>query len=622
MRRSYLLAFGLLLVGCSVNEERTSTADQLATTSGVSLELVAGKLGGAGDGDGIGAVARFDGPNALAPDGEGGVFVVDHGKQLRRVSASGAVTTVRLPHNGKAAPSPSRVALDGRHVFVTDSSYVGPIRLHRVEVATGDVKTWQPSWPLTFSDAFEAPIAVAKGRIVLGNGHGTLFFFDIRDGEDSSLTPIAPDRRFKSELASDGTYVYTIDGTRLVRIDVETGAVTDLDGADKELAMDAKLSGGAGSIMVFTRSGGQHLVKRFDTATGAWQILASVPNALEDGDGGGRVVESGGRLYRSHPSVNTVETLDASEVTVLAGARNAGGRDLDRPVDLTFDGQGQLWCRSLLAMTLSGWEYGLRRVDLANGAVVAPLPNVEWADSLAWDGSKLRTIAFDRGGPAGSVVDDGAMQMYSVDPTSGATVPSGFEYMSGMFGPQIQASLGDGHGNVYLAVRHHQEQQILRLAPDGRSTSWPIKASGIMPPPRVGGLALVDDDHLVFSLDADTITIQSLELSTGEVEILAGSWQADLADGVGPDAHFARPRGLAYDGKGHVYIADRDHNAVRRLDIATRAVTTVIGGGGQAGIVLGDHPRLNQPISLAFAPDGRLLITSDREAAIVAARIE
>lgn len=107
------------------------------------------------------------------------------------------------------------------------------------------------------------------------------------------------------------------------------------------------------------------------------------------------MVESGGRLYRSHPSVNTVETLDASEVTVLAGARNAGGRDSDRPVDSTFDGQGQLWCCLLLAMTLSGWEYGLRRVDLANGAVVAPLPNVEWADSLAWDGSKLRTIAFD-----------------------------------------------------------------------------------------------------------------------------------------------------------------------------------------------------------------------------------
>ena len=60
------------------------------------LSLVAGGLGGPGAADGIGAVARFDGPYSMTSDGAGNLYIADSNNHAIRklVVATGEVTTL------------------------------------------------------------------------------------------------------------------------------------------------------------------------------------------------------------------------------------------------------------------------------------------------------------------------------------------------------------------------------------------------------------------------------------------------------------------------------------------------------------------------------------------------
>mgnify|MGYP003344950060 CR=1 FL=1 len=63
----------------------------------------------------------------------------------------------------------------------------------------------------------------------------------------------------------------------------------------------------------------------------------------------------------------------------------------------------------------------------------------------------------------------------------------------------------------------------------------------------------------------------------GTVTTLAGSGNAGLLDGTGTQAWFNTPADVAQDGKGVLYVADRDNAAIRKID-AQGAVTTLAGG--------------------------------------------
>jgi sugar lactone lactonase YvrE len=63
------------------------------------------------------------------------------------------------------------------------------------------------------------------------------------------------------------------------------------------------------------------------------------------------------------------------------------------------------------------------------------------------------------------------------------------------------------------------------------------------------------------------------------VSTLAGDGDESYADGTGTAARFNRPWGVAADGKGNLYVADSGNNCIRKIVIATGAVTTLAGDG-------------------------------------------
>src|SRR6266581_4890812 len=70
----------------------------------------------------------------------------------------------------------------------------------------------------------------------------------------------------------------------------------------------------------------------------------------------------------------------------------------------------------------------------------------------------------------------------------------------------------------------------------------------------------------------------STPLLTPAVSTIVGSSAIGSADGLGTATSFWGPEGITTDGT-NLYVADSGNNKIRKIVIATRAVTTLAGSG-------------------------------------------
>ncbi|MGH7740101.1 MAG: thioredoxin-like domain-containing protein, partial [bacterium] len=121
---------------------------------------------------------------------------------------------------------------------------------------------------------------------------------------------------------------------------------------------------------------------------------------------------------------------------------------------------------------------------------------------------------------------------------------------------------------------------------------------------QTSGLS-TDGQHLYF-VDSETSSLRETGFSPSDsVTTLVGKGLFDFGDTNGPAPHalFQHPIGVAYHD-GSVYVADTYNNQVRRYDLKTQTVSTLL-GGKESGLRDGDAAQslLNEPCGLAFAGD-------------------
>ncbi len=129
------------------------------------------------------------------------------------------------------------------------------------------------------------------------------------------------------------------------------------------------------------------------------------------------------------------------------------------------------------------------------------------------------------------------------------------------------------------------------------------------------GLAL-DGVGNLFIADTENHRVRRVDAATGVITTTAGTGHGAYGGdgGLATGAQLFRPRGVALDGSGNVFIADAYNHRVRRVDAASRVITTVAGTGelgaeGDGG--LATAAQLAGPARVATDAAGNLFIAEE-----------
>jgi len=565
---------------------------------GPTLAFLAGDMGGAGNTDGSGAMARFDSPGGVGVDGSGNVYVADTGNHvIRKVAPTGLVSTLagKSGFNGAsdgAGPSarffgPWDVAADATgNLYVTD---MGNHTIRRI-TPQGVVSTM-------------AGVAGVEGS---ADGLGT-------------------DARFRHPygVAIDSTGdLYIADfGNNTIRRMSPAGAVTTLAGSPGEIgsvdgsaaaarfAHPSGIAAGIGGI-VYVSDWFSHTVRSVTSAATVSTIAGRAfepgtadgvgPTAMfwgphgtaTDGAGNVYVVESGNCTVRRISPANLVSTLAGSARACGAADGTGGAARFMHPAGIEWAGAGNLYVADQLnhairkltptgvvttlvgALPLTGGTDGpgaSARFNTPGGLAPDASGNIYVADS---QNHTVRRI--DAFGVVGTVA--GAAGVKGV--SDGAAQSARFNAPLGV--------AADGSGNVYVAdSANHTVRKIDLTGTVSTLAGEPGKAGsadGVGGSARFNGPAGVaaDDAGNVFVSDTGNNTVRKIS-PAGEVITLAGAaGLSGSTDGVGSAARFDGPHGIGVDAAGNVYVADARNRTLRRIT-AQRVVSTLAGIAGNWG---------------------------------------
>jgi cysteine-rich repeat protein len=269
-------------------------------------------------------------------------------------------------------------------------------------------------------------------------------------------------------------------------------------------------------------------------------------------------------------------------------------------------------------------QCGNGRVD---GGEACDDGNRSGADGCAADCSKLE-VCGDAVADEGEACDDGnsnavdgcdgcKLTQWSASPVVGGPIKA---IDAGLGRPQSVAV--DVHGNVYIA--DSDKQRLWRVDSNGMiSTVAGTGTAGYNGDGRAATSAQLDSPFgvavdgvgNVYIVERESHRVRRVDLD-GIISTLAGTGTPGYnGDGIAAtSAQLASPSGVAVDGLGNVYIADRDNQRIRRVDnngtITTMAGTGTPGYNGDAMTATSAH--LAYPFAVAVDQMGNVYI-ADRD---------
>jgi len=547
------------------------------------LKLLAGGLGGWGNQDGIGADARFDGPEGVAIDGAGNLFVADFGNSTIRkvVIATGAVTTLAGSAgqwgttDGTGADArfayPQGVASDGAgNLFVADTNNH---TIRKVVIATAAVTTLAGSAGQSGASDGTGSAARFNGPTGLAiDGAGNLF---LADTDNHTIRKVVIATAAVTTLAGSAGVSGTADGA---------GSAARFNGPHG-VAID-----GTGNVLVADRD--NYTIRKVVIATAAVTTLAGSAGSWGSADGTGAdarfldpdgvASDGAGNLFVADADNSTIRkvVISTGAVTTFAGLfGKVGGSDgtgaaarFYCPSGIASDGAGNLFVAESQNATI-------RRIGISTGAVTTLAGCAEHVGRTDGTGAAAR---FNY--PSG-IASDGAGNLFVAD-SNNLTIR---KVVTSTGAVTTFAGLPEDLGSV-----------------DGIGTAASFNSPSGVASDGAGNL---------FVADTYNHTIRKVVIATRAVTTLAGSpGNPGSSDGSGAAARFNGPVGIASDGAGNLFVSDTDSHTIRKVVIATRAVTTLAGSPGNPGSSDGNGAaaRFNGPVGVASDGAGNLLVADLR----------
>ncbi|MEO5802152.1 MAG: NHL repeat-containing protein [Verrucomicrobiota bacterium] len=174
----------------------------------------------------------------------------------------------------------------------------------------------------------------------------------------------------------------------------------------------------------------------------------------------------------------------------------------------------------------------------------------------------------------------------------------------------------DSAGNIFVADTENSTIRI--VTPSGFVNTFAGSAGNFGSADGVGtnaqfygpqGIA-VDSADIIYIADTANATIRKIS-PAGVVSTLAGSaGNFNSFDGMGTNAQFYQPQSLAVDNAGNVYVADTWNHTIRKIT-PSGLVSTLAGLAGNFGSVDGTNSkaRFNWPSGIALDGANNLFVT-------------
>ncbi|HXI01893.1 MAG TPA: hypothetical protein VNI57_01840 [Candidatus Saccharimonadales bacterium] len=551
-------------------------------TTGIATIVAGGGPSGTSQ-DGIparDAELRF--PYGLAIDGSGNLLIAESTRsRIRRVDAvTGIITTVAgtgtAGFSGDGGPATSAM-LDSPYDVAVDASgslYISDSDNHRVRMVDG-----------------------ATGIITTVAGTGTAGF-DGDGGPATNATLFAPVGLVLTAagnlfIADYGTDLDGPFGGRVRVVDAATGIIslyagagassgenipaTDLqmnapEGLDLDAAGNLFMADAGDPLFVGPELTGR--LYRVDQATGLVSTYAG--GALGIGDGGpaadailggtkGLAIDGSGNLFESESGPWVVRRIDAvtGVITTVAGSPDAGlgtgdggpavMAGLYQPQGLALDASGDLFIADV-------HDQRVRRVDMTTGIIDTYVGN--GTQGFSGDGGAATSASLNY---PSDVAFDSSGNLYIADRLNSRIrkVDSHNKHISTAAGNGTPGFSGDGGAAIDASLRSPQ------------------------------AIAFDAADNL-FIADSENYRVRRVDGATGIISTVAGDGTVGYGGdgGSATSAQIGLIASIEVDPDGNLLLVDGSAHRVRKVDMTTGIIDTVVGTGGSGSGLDGVEARL------------------------------
>ena len=538
------------------------------------VTTLAGSPGVYGTNDGVGSVARFYYPDGIAVDSSGNIYVSDSGNYtIRKIDTNGVVTTIAGSpgHYGSADGTGSAARFLWPMQLAIDISgniYVADSGNYEIRKVTQVGTNWVVS---TLPGGFGYIEGVAVDNI------GNVYVAEYGGAAINKLTPVGTNWESSTIAGSQGIRGYS-DGI----------GSTALFNTPANLAVDA-------SGNIFVTDYGNAVIRKL-TPLGTNYVVTTVAgtsgnHGTNPGAGDAALFES--PLGLAMDNQGNLYVSDTGMQTILMGIpANLLPTIVVQPQSFTESaGYGASF------NVVAGGQTPITFQWYQNGTAISGATNGTYSINalLMTDAGTYFVIASNAIGTA-----------TSSNATLTVSVPYVFATLAGLPGSRgsvdgsgnsarFSAPSGvtvDTAGNIY--VEDTDNYTIRKITPAGVVTTLAGQSGYSGYADGTGNGALFST--FAYSLAADTngnlyvsdmgnMRIRKVT-PTGVVTTLAGNGAAAEMDGTGTNAEFNYPIGVAVDNAGNVFVSDLYGNTLRKITPAG-AVTTLASLPGNNQITFG-----------------------------------
>ena len=562
---------------------------KLTASTGI-ITTVAGNGYSEYNGDNIAAVsASINHPRSVVVDASGNLYIADSNSRIRKISAAtGIISTVAgtgtAGYNGDNIAAvnaklnvPRSLALDAAgNLYFADQNNV---RIRKVNSATGVITT------------------------VAGSG------LTGYDGDNVPATSAALSGPKGITLdASGNLYIADTGNRRIRKVAVSTGTITTIAGP-----------GAAGSI-------GDGL-----PATDA-TLFTPVSVAI-DSSGNLYIADSDSRVRKITAVTGIISTAAGTGTRGYSGDNTAATAALlDFPMGVAFDQAGNLYIADQT-------NRRIRKVTAATGIIstVAGVGTTSFSgENSAATGAMLnfpQGVAVDSSGNV-FFSDTGNQRIRKITAATGLITTVAGSGVQGYNGDNIAATSAmlnipygvavDSLGNVYFADSGNNR---IRKVTTGSGNITTVVGNGIAAyngdnisaiTATVNNPIGVAVDSLgdLYIADSRNRRIRKVAVATGVITTVAGNGESGfyVDNLLATSAALRYPVSVALDSSKNIYIVDQDEGRIRKVEISTSVLKTVVGSGWQAFNGDADNipaltAKLNIPTGVAIDSKGNLYIS-------------